>query len=499
MILPTLHELLVSSTRITTTTNKKNKTTTPPLLLLLSEEEEDDSIKPTPVTPTPPSTTVVVATTVSSPFPDSDASPSRYYNYSVGPLAHGKSEGGRTSKKSCWKLRDFTPTTDNGNDDAMTSHSRSSTSSSSHLGEGKFGTVQLYKHNHKSSSSKNISNSNSNTNNNKNNNKNTNNNNNKNNNNKLVAIKTMGKSNSNDRLRLLWKREVEIQTRLSHSNIIHCFGYFQTSSQLHMVLEYASLGNLTEYANDNDHHRMLTRTTKIRFVRHVTTALAHLASQGIAHRDVKTENVLICRDSSNNNGCCRLTAKLADFGYAINCHPNNNWRTTLCGTLACLSPEMIQIDNHNNNNDNDDTSYYYNAMLVDAWSLGVLAYELVMDAALFDSIPNDRDAIKKAITRGFDPDMMVISDADQHQTLSSTNDHLLFGDLLSKLLDYNPKRRLMPAQALQHEWMLSLTTTDNDDDNDANKKKSKKRRALKKEQPPIKKGIKRRRRRRRRC
>lgn len=50
---------------------------------------------------------------------------------------------------------------------------------------------------------------------------------------------------------------------------------------------------------------------------------------------------------------------LADFGWSV--HEPNSQRTTLCGTMDYLSPEMVQGKPH--------------TKTVDLWSIGVLAYE----------------------------------------------------------------------------------------------------------------------------
>ena len=50
---------------------------------------------------------------------------------------------------------------------------------------------------------------------------------------------------------------------------------------------------------------------------------------------------------------------LADFGWSV--HEPNSQRTTLCGTMDYLSPEMVQGKPH--------------TKTVDLWSIGVLTYE----------------------------------------------------------------------------------------------------------------------------
>lgn len=67
-------------------------------------------------------------------------------------------------------------------------------------------------------------------------------------------------------------------------------------------------------------------------------------------RDIKPENLLLGHDDQ---------LKIADFGWSV--HEPNSLRSTLCGTMDYLSPEMVQGNPH--------------TKAVDLWSLGVLTYE----------------------------------------------------------------------------------------------------------------------------
>jgi len=76
-----------------------------------------------------------------------------------------------------------------------------------------------------------------------------------------------------------------------------------------------------------------------------------LPQKNILHRDIKPENLLL-----GENG----ELKIADFGWSVIADTR---RTTICGTLDYLPPEMIENQAH------DKT--------VDVWSLGVLTYEFL--------------------------------------------------------------------------------------------------------------------------
>jgi serine/threonine protein kinase len=205
---------------------------------------------------------------------------------------------------------------------------------------------------------------------------------------------------------------------LAHSSILPCLGYFQTHSSLYIVLDYCIGGDLAKFMTK---YELSTRDCK-NVVAQIASALAHLQQHNIAHRDVKTENVLVA--SSSNE---QLQVKLGDFGYAIHC-PSSDLRSTLCGTLACLPPEMLTSN-----------AKQYRAMHVDAWSLGILTYELVLQEPLF-AWPGNTHDMKEQIRR--------FCDTSLHVPGSTT-----FANFVSSLLMRNPSSRMTPCQALEHSWL----------------------------------------------
>jgi aurora kinase A len=65
--------------------------------------------------------------------------------------------------------------------------------------------------------------------------------------------------------------------------------------------------------------------------------------------------------------------KIADFGWSV--HAPSSRRTTICGTLDYLPPEMIDDKPHDEK--------------VDLWSLGVLCYELLVGKPPFETPTHD--------------------------------------------------------------------------------------------------------------
>lgn len=226
----------------------------------------------------------------------------------------------------------------------------------------------------------------------------------------VVALKVLFKSQILDsEIEHQVRREVEIQCRLRHPNILRMYGYFHDEKRIYLILEYAKNGALYKALKESGRFSEKVAAT---YIRDLTKALIYCHSKKVIHRDIKPENLLI-----GHNG----ELKIADFGWSV--HSPSSRRMTLCGTLDYLSPEMIEGKPH---------SY-----AVDIWSLGVLCYELLVGLPPFDA-------------------------KDSHQTYKKIRYVILnypefiserAKDLIGKLLVVLPENRLPLAKVLQHPWI----------------------------------------------
>ncbi|KAM3129044.1 hypothetical protein pb186bvf_018822 [Paramecium bursaria] len=166
---------------------------------------------------------------------------------------------------------------------------------------------------------------------------------------KLYAIKMINKrkiqqQNFSHQL----EREVKIQQKLNHPNIIKLYDFFETNEDYCLLLEYANGGSLFQSLIKTNQKRYSEPQASM-IIKQVALAISYLQYNNIIHRDLKPENILW------NDG----VIKLSDFGWSIQ---NTTERETLCGTIDYLSPEMVQGQAYDQS--------------VDVWSLGVLIFEL---------------------------------------------------------------------------------------------------------------------------
>jgi aurora kinase len=112
---------------------------------------------------------------------------------------------------------------------------------------------------------------------------------------------------------------------------------------------------------------------------------------------------------------------LADFGWAV--YAPKTKRTTFCGTLDYLSPEMAS-----------GKSYDYKS---DNWAIGVLAYEFLTGNTPFEK-PTKNDTIK-----GIKKAEIKFPDHMSKEAVS----------FVKKLLKRRPEKRMDLKDALEHEFL----------------------------------------------
>uniref|UniRef100_A0AAA9S080 non-specific serine/threonine protein kinase n=1 Tax=Bos taurus TaxID=9913 RepID=A0AAA9S080_BOVIN len=207
------------------------------------------------------------------------------------------------------------------------------------------------------------------------------------------------------------RREVEIQSHLRHPNILRLYGYFHDATRVYLILEYAPLGAVyreLQKLSKFDEQRTATYITEL------ANALSYCHSKRVIHRDIKPENLLLGSAGE---------LKIADFGWSV--HAPSSRRTTLCGTLDYLPPEMIEGRMHDEK--------------VDLWSLGVLCYEFLVGKPPFEADTYQETYRRISRVEFTFPDCVPEGARD----------------LISRLLKHNPSQRPTLKEVLEHPWIIA--------------------------------------------
>lgn len=186
----------------------------------------------------------------------------------------------------------------------------------------------------------------------------------------VIALKVLFKKQiTEQKIEHQVRREIEIQSHLRHSNILRMYGFFHDSSRIYLILEYAPKGTLFSCMKQQPNNCFSEKITSV-YIKSLLSALIYLHEHDVIHRDIKPENLLLGNDNQ---------LKIADFGWSVH-EPVSN-RTTICGTMDYLSPEMVNGEPH--------------TKTVDVWSLGVLMFELLTGSAPFHDASKLQFSYKK--------------------------------------------------------------------------------------------------------
>src|SRR5262245_1350841 len=155
-----------------------------------------------------------------------------------------------------------------------------------------------------------------------------------------VAIKLMHPHlASNPEFQARFLQEARAAAALDHPNIIRVYSYDQWQGYLYMVMELVTGGSLRDYQKHlYENGKILTLTQTISLIFQVADALDYAHSQGMIHRDIKPDNILL-KPATGNKGDFR--AIITDFGLAKLAEGGvHSMSGQVMGTLAYMAPEQ---------------------------------------------------------------------------------------------------------------------------------------------------------------
>ena len=173
---------------------------------------------------------------------------------------------------------------------------------------------------------------------------------------KIIEKHSLTKS----RFRQKLMSEIKIHRSLDHTNIVKFEHFFEDPENVYILLELCPNQTLSELLK---RRKRLTEIEAQCYLLQLILALKYLHQHQIIHRDIKLGNLFLNE---------KLEIKLGDFGLASKLEFEGERKRTICGTPNYIAPEILESSSGH-------------SFEVDVWSLGVLAYTLLIGKPPFET------------------------------------------------------------------------------------------------------------------
>lgn len=251
-----------------------------------------------------------------------------------------------------------------------------------------------------------------------------------------VAVKIIDLRRSGDKVnarsRQLVEAEIAILRRVAdRDHVVKYLAHYVEGCFAYIVMERCELTLLQALEQQTD----ISEQSFKRVFTEMLRALSALHALRVVHRDVKPDNFMCAGPNS--------MVKVCDFGLAEVLPPVGRPDLKgVYGTAPFMSPEMLRMHGYGEK--------------TDVWSLGVIAYVLMLGQFPYQPTENTGKGMKAIISAGdpaptFEPKVNSRAGRSNGSTVVSPDARRFLRALLSR----DPARRPAATEALQHAWLQS--------------------------------------------
>ncbi|KAK8893143.1 hypothetical protein M9Y10_021558 [Tritrichomonas musculus] len=231
---------------------------------------------------------------------------------------------------------------------------------------------------------------------------------------KAVAKASLGSKDDQNR----FQREIDSMAVMRHENIVQLYNFFSDENNFYMVMDYCPNGELYDFIIKNG---KIQENTAALLFQQIASAISYCHSYGVAHRDLKPQNILIQKFPF---------IKVADFGLCGYVKEDELMKT-FCGSPAFCAPECISKVN-------------YDGRKSDIWSLGVILFAMLTGEFPWN-LSNTSVMVQQILNADYSfPNYLNAQSKD----------------LISKMLKVPPNDRISMEDILKHPF-LKLAQTAN--------------------------------------
>ncbi len=264
----------------------------------------------------------------------------------------------------------------------------------------------------------------------------------------MVALKRIRLEDETEGIPCTAVREISLLRELRHPNVVRLLDVLHTERKLTLVFEFLD-GDLKRSACG------VPGTAVRPLMRQLLMGIAYCHSRLVLHRDIKPQNILISRGGD---------LKIADFGLARTFGAPVRAYSSDVVTLWYRAPDVLLGNRHY-------------ATGIDLWSAGCVFAEIITGRPLFagSTIRDQLAAIQRVLGApdtaswshyGDLPEVVAAAEAGE-PLWASAPEAVVRGrglaavvpglspaglDLLSRMLQYAPERRISAAEALEHPY-----------------------------------------------